>query len=236
MKKDYKHIVILTGAGISAESGIKTFRDSNGLWEDHAIEDVASPIGFKRDPDLVYRFYNARRAQVLDHEQVSPNLGHIALAKLERESKAKLTLITQNVDDLHERAGSKEVLHMHGSLMSMRCQSCQKVMKAQATFNRLSPCPKCTKAGQLRPDIVWFGEMPFHLDRAASDLSQCDLFLCIGTSGLVYPAAQFVNLTNSQCSRIEFNLQKTQISGVFDKTIIGPSGETLPQFVESLLK
>lgn len=236
MVKREKHIVILTGAGISAESGIKTFRDSNGLWENHAIEDVASPEGFQRNPKMVHRFYNARRAQVLDHNNIAPNPGHFALSLLQERHKGQVTLITQNVDDLHERAGSKEVLHMHGSLLKMRCNECLRSQIALASFDEQTPCPICKKKSSLRPDIVWFGEMPLHLDRAGKELSSCDLFLCIGTSGLVYPAAQFVKLTSQHCLKVEFNLNETQLSPLFDEVVLGSAAATLPVFIEEFLK
>lgn len=236
MATTYNDIVILTGAGISAESGIKTFRDSNGLWENHSIEEVASPEGFSRNPELVYRFYNARRKQLYDDETVTPNPAHEALATLEKNFSGSLTLITQNVDNLHERGGSHSVLHMHGRLDEMRCNHCGAIHSAPIAFDRETLCPSCNKKGHLRPNIVWFGEMPFHLDEAAKVLAECDLFLCIGTSGLVYPAAQFVSMTGSECHRVEFNLNQTPSSSLFNQTIHGPAGTTVPDFVNNLLQ
>lgn len=233
-------IVILTGAGISAESGIKTFRDQNGLWENHAIEDVASPEGFRRNPPLVYDFYNARRTQLYSDE-VKENEGHLALAKLVKDFKGEVTLITQNVDDLHERAGrnfglpDSHVLHMHGELSKMRCQKTNLVFQAPTTFDGLDLCDCCREKGNLRPHIVWFGEMPFYLDLAYDILPDCDLFLSVGTSGHVYPAAQFVSMTSSQCLRIEANLTGTQISSQFDKHYEGKASEVLPTLVEEIL-
>ena len=234
MKNKFKNIVVLTGAGISAESGIRTFRDSNGLWEDHAIEDVASPEGFQRDPSLVYRFYNARREQLYNDQRVAPNAAHKALAKLQRDTNANFTLITQNVDNLHERGGSENVLHMHGRLDQMRCTSCASVHPSPVAFNEDSSCPSCDTKGSLRPNIVWFGEMPFYLEQAAQELERSDLFMCIGTSGLVYPAAQFVSLTNPKCMRVEFNLNHTPASSQFSEVVHGPAGQTVPDFIESL--
>ncbi len=231
-----QNIVILTGAGISAESGIKTFRDANGLWENHPIEDVASPEGFKRNPRLVYDFYNARRTQ-LNSAEVKPNKGHLALAKLIKEFKGHCQLITQNVDDLHERAGldPEDVWHMHGELQKMRCQKSQQVFKAPTTFDDQDSCPCCKEKGNLRPHIVWFGEMPFYLDEAFTLLSRCDLFLSVGTSGHVSPAAQFVAMTPPTCRRIEVNIQGTQVSHQFDEHHQGLAGQTLPLLVNEIL-
>lgn len=236
-----KNIVILTGAGISAESGIKTFRDQNGLWENHRIEDVASPIGFKRDPKLVYNFYNARRAQLCSDE-VAHNDGHRAIAKLIKEHKGQVTLITQNVDDLHERAGEEiglpenHVLHMHGELQKMRCTKSEQVFAAPVSFNEEDKCNCCQEKGNLRPHIVWFGEIPFHLDFAFEVLSQCDLFISVGTSGLVYPAAQFVAMTPETCKKIEVNLTDTNISSQFDRTLFGEASKVLPPLISDILK
>ncbi len=230
-------IVILTGAGISAESGIKTFRDADGLWENHAIEEVASPEGFKRKPKLVYEFYNARRSQ-LNSPEVKPNKGHQALTRLINEFHGEVTLITQNIDDLHERSGlsTKDVWHMHGELQKMRCQKTQRIFNAPNSFDEETECPCCQELGNLRPHIVWFGEMPFYLDEAFEKLTDCDLFLSIGTSGLVYPAAQFVAMTPQTCRRIEVNLNETQVSNQFDECRVGPAGVVLPILVEEVLK
>lgn len=230
------NIVILTGAGISAESGIKTFRDADGLWENHPIEEVASPEGFARNPKLVYNFYNARRQQ-LNSDEVRPNLGHEAIAKLVNEFSGNCQLITQNVDDLHERAGldPSQVWHMHGELQKMRCQKTHKVFKAPVSFDGEDTCSCCHEPSNLRPHIVWFGEMPFFLDEAFSLLSRCDLFLSVGTSGHVYPAAQFVAMTPPTCRRVEVNIQGTQVSHQFDEHRQGPAGEVLPALVEEIL-
>ena len=229
--KKFSSIVILTGAGISAESGIKTFRDQDGLWENHRVEDIASPEGFQRNPPMVYHFYNERRAQLLSNE-VKPNKGHLALAQLENEFKGETTLITQNVDDLHERAGSKNILHMHGELLKMRCQFTNQVFPAKKSFGEDTQCSCCSKPGALRPHIVWFGEIPFHMDIIQKSLEKCDLFLSIGTSGQVYPAAMFMQVARQQGAlTIEINKDPTANSNLFDKTLHGKAGEILPSFV-----
>lgn len=229
----YKHIFVLSGSGLSAESGVKTFRDNNGLWEEHRVEDVATPEAFARDPKLVYRFYNLRRQQL---KEVAPNPAHQALARLQREASCKITLVTQNVDDLLDRAGAKEVLHMHGELRKARCVVTENVFNWEDEFDASTLCPCCRRPGNLRPHIVWFGEMPFYLDEIQEALTNCDLFLCVGTSGVVYPAAGFVQLATSKpCMAIECNREQTQISQYFDRHILGPAGETVPTLVDELL-
>ena len=229
-------IVILTGAGISAESGIKTFRDHNGLWENHSIEQVATPQGFMQNPSLVYRFYNERRKQLLSKE-VQPNAAHSSVAKLETKYKEKLLLVTQNVDNLHERAGSQFLLHMHGELLKMRCQLSGQVFNIESDFNEKTPCLCCHTTANLRPHIVWFGEMPMYMREIYQALEECDLFLSIGTSGNVYPAAGFAEIAkhNGKSFNVEFNQESTAISKHFDKQILGPATETVPKFIESLL-
>tara|TARA_Y100001954_G_scaffold238351_1_gene305594 strand:+ start:1369 stop:2094 length:726 start_codon:yes stop_codon:yes gene_type:complete len=238
MQKDIHHkkftsIVILTGAGISAESGIKTFRDEDGLWENHRVEDIASPEGFQRNPKMVYNFYNERRKQLLSNE-VKPNRGHMALAQLENDFKGQTTLITQNVDDLHERAGSKSVLHMHGELLKMRCQFTNQVFLTKKSFDEKTACLCCHKPGALRPHIVWFGEVPFYMDDIQRVLEKCDLFLSIGTSGQVYPAAMFMQVARQQGAlTIEINKDPTANSPLFDKTFHGKAGDILPDFISN---
>src|SRR5688572_11753045 len=188
----YASIVVLTGAGISAESGIKTFRDNNGLWENHRVEDVCTPEAFTRNPELVQQFYNARRRQLV--AEAKPNPAHAALADFERNFGGDFILITQNVDDLHERAGSRNLRHMHGELLKARCSKTQIVVPWTANITADTPCPCCSKTGLLRPHIVWFGEMPLFMDEIEAALSRCDLFVSIGTSGQVYPAAGFVQM------------------------------------------
>jgi len=233
--KEFSSIVILTGAGISAESGLKTFRDQNGLWENHRVEDIASPEGFQRNPSMVYNFYNERRKQLLSQE-VRPNKGHLALALLEEKFQGHTKLITQNVDDLHERAGSKNILHMHGELLKMRCQSSNEVFFTNERFDELTQCSCCKETGTLRPHIVWFGEVPFHMDNIQRILKECDLFLSIGTSGQVYPAAMFMQLARENGAfTIEINKEPTANSPLFDKTLYGQAGEILPKFISNFL-
>ena len=231
----YPDIVILTGAGISAESGIKTFRDSDGLWENHRIEDVASPEGFQRDPDLVYRFYNARRQQLLS-DQVVPNPAHFALAQLSKEYKGRVTIITQNIDDLHERAGSKDVFHMHGELLKARCNLCGDVFETKANFDSATACVACDASGGLRPHIVWFGEVPFYMDEISAAMDTCAIFAAIGTSGLVYPAAGFVEFARTVGAKtVELNLAESAASFQFHETRRGTAGETVPLWVTKIL-
>lgn len=227
-------VVVLTGAGISAESGIKTFRGEDGLWEGHRIEEVATLDAFHANPFLVNQFYNLRRAQLKDPD-LKPNAGHIALARLETALGDGFTLITQNVDNLHERAGSKKVWHMHGELQRVRCLQTGETFFWEDDLEFSTPHPKKLNAS-LRPDIVWFGEVPRYLDESEEVLRDADYFLCIGTSGVVYPAAGFVQWTPPQCYRLEFNLEKTNISPHFDETILGPTGQTLPQWVDQFLQ
>lgn len=228
-------IVILTGAGISAESGIRTFRAADGLWEDHRVEDVASPEGYARDPDLVLRFYNERRRQLLSDE-VQANAAHFALAKLEKGFSGQVLVVTQNIDDLHERGGSEQVVHMHGELLKMFCTQCETVFDITDDIQTDSVCGECQSVGTLRPDIVWFGEVPYQMDFISERLSQCDLFLSIGTSGNVYPAAGFVSVAR-QCGAhtVEINLEPSNVESAFHEKIYGKAGETLPEYVNQLL-
>lgn len=229
----HKNIVILTGAGISSESGIRTFRAADGLWEDHRIEDVATPEAFARDPVLVHRFYNMRRKQLLE-ASIKPNAAHLALAKLEAEWEGDFLLVTQNVDNLHERAGSKKLLHMHGALQSVWCQACDARKFHQTDLSLDDQCAECKVAGRLRPDIVWFGEMPYKMDRIQEALEHAEIFISIGTSGHVYPAAGFARLA-WQARRIEVNLQSSQISGDFQDHRVGAAGTEVPLLVSELL-
>jgi NAD-dependent deacetylase len=227
-------IVILTGAGISAESGLKTFRDQNGLWENHRVEDVASPEGFARDPDLVQAFYNARRVQ-LQEAGVRPNAAHLALAEMEGKWSGDFLLVTQNVDDLHERAGSKALIHMHGELLKARCQKSDQVFEWREAIAADTLCPCCNEARTLRPHIVWFGEMPLEMDRIFAALHACDLFVSIGTSGNVHPAAGFVRAVPARCRTVEINLEPSLVSGSFDEQISGPAGIMVPRFVRDVI-
>ena len=228
----HPQIVILTGAGISAESGIDTFRGGGGLWEQHRVEDVATPEAFARDPDLVLRFYDMRRAAI---QTKAPNAAHHALARLERAMPGCVTLVTQNVDDLHERGGAQGVIHMHGEHLSAWCTACDARHRWTAPLADRPPCPACS-ARKLRPDIVWFGEVPYCMDAIQTALARADLFVSIGTSGAVYPAAGFVRLAREFGARtLELNLERSQGSGWFDETRLGPASELVPAWVDSLL-
>lgn len=227
-----RNIVILTGAGISAESGIDTFRSGGGLWERHRIEDVATPEAFARDPDLVLRFYDMRRAAI---QQAGPNAAHAALARLDAEWPGELLIVTQNVDDLHERGGARRVLHMHGEHLNAWCTACDVRSPWTGALIHRPPCPACGTPA-LRPDIVWFGEMPYRMDEIHAALRGADLFVSIGTSGAVYPAAGFVRAARDLGARtLELNLERSQGSAWFDETRLGPAGELVPAWVEELL-
>ncbi len=231
----YQSIVVLTGAGISAESGIRTFRASDGLWEDHPIEDVATPEGFKRDPALVHRFYNARREQLLN-PVVQPNKAHQALVQLEEHFKESFLLVTQNVDDLHERSGSQSLIHMHGELLNVRCSQTGFVSLVRGNVTPQDPCVCCGLTGTLRPDIVWFGEEPMQMNQIYHALSQCDLFLSIGTSGHVYPAAGFVEVANEAGAfSVEINLEPSRKESHFKAHYYGLASEQVPDLVEKLI-
>lgn len=222
-------IVVLTGAGISAESGISTFRASDGLWENHRIEDVATPDGYRRNPALVHRFYNARRAIAA---AAKPNSAHLALADLAR--RHSLTLITQNVDDLHERGGVSDVIHMHGALNTALCTNCDHRWQSPAETSPDTLCPSCERK-TVRPDIVWFSEMPYHMKKILTVLEQAQIFAAIGTSGHVYPAAGFVQHARSNGAKcIEFNLDPTAVSDDFHEHLIGPATRTVPDWVTGL--
>ncbi len=227
-----QRIVILTGAGVSAESGLRTFRAEDGLWEGHPVEEVATPEGFARDPDLVQRFYDERRAQVI---AAQPNAAHIALGRLSGEFAGELLLVTQNIDDLHERGGARDVLHMHGQALRVWCQSCDARHDWRGTLRDGPQCPSCG-AVAMRPDIVWFGEMPYQMERIFDALARADLFVSIGTSGAVYPAAGFVAQASQAGARtLELNLEPSQGSRFFDETQLGPASELVPAWVEEVL-
>jgi len=227
-----RNIVILTGAGISAESGLRTFRAADGLWEDHRVEDVATPEAFRRDPDLVQRFYDQRRQDIISAQ---PNAAHAALARLDAECPGELLIVTQNIDDLHERAGAGRVLHMHGEGLSARCTACDARHRWTGTLRDNPPCPACGAAA-LRPDIVWFGEMPYRMDEIFAALASADLFISIGTSGAVYPAAGFVQeARNHGAATLELNLDPSQGSRWFDETRLGPASELVPAWADEVL-
>ncbi|AQU88294.1 NAD-dependent protein deacylase [Komagataeibacter nataicola] len=232
-----QRIVVLTGAGISQESGLQTFRGPDGLWNHERIEDICTPQGFARDPLRVDRFYNGLRAQL---PTVHPNAAHKALATLEQAGRngkwpGHLTIITQNIDDLHERAGSRNVIHMHGELLRLRCTHCHATPVWKTDCYPHTPCPDCGAAG-LRPDIVWFGEMPYHMEAIARQLEACDLFVAIGTSGVVYPAAGFVDSVADHADTMLFNLEAPAGRSAFDQTILGPATSTVPAWTRDLLE
>ena len=230
--REIRNTVILTGAGISAESGLKTFRGPDGLWEGHRVEDVATPEAFVRDPVLVHRFYDARRANLA---RVEPNAAHRALARLDAEWPGGLLIVTQNVDDLHERAGAKRLLHMHGELKSALCAACGVREPWAGAMPRGSVCPACGAAA-LRPDIVFFGEMPYRMDAIERALADADLFVSIGTSGAVYPAAGFVQTARYHgADTLELNLDPSEGSAWFAASRMGPAGVLVPEWVEQML-
>jgi NAD-dependent deacetylase len=230
-------IVILTGAGISRESGLDTFRDVDGIWSKVNLEDVATPEGFTRNPEMVHDFYNARRAQLVrDHPE--PNLAHKALARLEKEWRGRVLIVTQNIDDLHERAGSHNIIHMHGELLKIRCIHCETLMHWEDDLFIETPCPICHKTDGLRPHVVWFGEMPLQMDEIMEALEDCDLFMSVGTSGTVYPAAGFVQAVQQMgdCHTVELNLEASNGASQFHETLYGRASQTVPAYVEQLLK
>jgi NAD-dependent deacetylase len=224
-------LVILTGAGISAESGLRTFRAADGLWENHRVQDVATPEAFRRDPELVYRFYNERRRSLAT---VQPNAAHLALARLERQWEGDFLLVTQNVDDLHDRAGSERLLHMHGELLKGRCLDCGAVQTWPGDLDPASHCLLCGR-GPVRPHIVWFGELPLEMGRIYEALDGCDLFVAIGTSGHVYPAAGFVEAVSPDTRTLELNLEPSLVASAFQEARTGRATELVPAFVRELL-
>jgi NAD-dependent deacetylase len=226
-------VVVLTGAGISAESGVPTFRASDGLWEGHRVEDVATPQAFAAQPRVVHDFYDRRRAALAG---VEPNPAHLALARLERAYADRLLVVTQNVDDLHERAGSTRVLHMHGELRSAWCISCDVRHRWDDALGHGPSCPGCG-APKLRPDIVWFGELPYRMDEIETALATADLFVSVGTSGAVYPAAGFVQVAAAYGARtLELNLEPSEGTAYFDEARHGPAGTLVPAWVDELLR
>jgi len=227
-----RNIVILTGAGVSAESGIDTFRSAGGLWERHRPEDVATPEAFARDPDLVLAFYDMRRAAI---QEKQPNAAHEALARLDAAWPGELLIVTQNIDDLHERAGARRMLHMHGEHLNAWCRACDRRSRWLEPLLDRPPCPQCGAAA-LRPDVVWFGEMPYRMDEIQAALRRCDLFVSIGTSGAVYPAAGFVRDARDLGARtLELNLEPSQGSAWFHESRLGPATEVVPAWVDEML-
>jgi NAD-dependent deacetylase len=230
--RDIHNIVILTGAGLSAESGIATFRGPGGLWEGHRVEDVCTPEALVRDPELVHRFYDARRAKL---DTVEPNAAHHALARLDAQWQGGLLIVTQNVDDLQERAGANRLLHMHGELKSALCAACGDSVEWEGSLPPESECPDCGTPA-LRPDIVFFGEMPYHMEVIERTLADADLFVSIGTSGAVYPAAGFVQTARYHgAETLELNLDPSAGSSWFGESRLGPAGALVPEWVEAIL-
>ena len=231
--KQYKNIFILTGAGISAESGLATFRSSNGLWNNHKVEDVASIEGFERNPALVHDFYNNLKIEV---QGVKPNAAHLAITQLQEKYPAEINVITQNVDTLHEKAGNKNVYHIHGQINQAVCLNCGHILETWGDVDTETVCPHCEVMGMMKPNIVFFGENLLCMDVVERQLRQCDLFISIGTSGVVFPAAGFVQTAKYYgADTMEFTLEATANNYLFDKHIYGKAGETFPKFVEELL-
>ncbi|WP_423605825.1 NAD-dependent deacylase [Sphingomonas sp. MS122] len=229
---DIRNIVVLTGAGVSAESGVATFRGPGGLWEGHRVEDVCTPEALVRDPELVHRFYDERRAKLAT---IEPNAAHRALARLDAQWPGELLLVTQNVDDLHERAGSKRLIHMHGELNSSLCAECDARTPWAGSLPPRSRCAACG-APSLRPDIVFFGEMPYRMEAIDAAIARADLFVSIGTSGAVYPAAGFVRTARYHgADTLELNLDRSEGSAWFAQSRLGPAGTLVPEWVDSLL-
>jgi NAD-dependent deacetylase len=230
----YNHIVVLTGAGLSAESGLHTFRDKDGIWAKYDYRDVATPEGYRRNPALVLDFYNRRRRQ---NAQVKPNAAHRALARLEAEYPGEVLIVTQNIDPLHEMAGSKKLIHMHGEIQKALCGVCgarHHIGHSDLTLE--TACPSCGMPSAMRPDVVWFGEMPYEMDRIYRALGACDLFLSIGTSGTVYPAASFVSeARRAGAQTVELNLEPSHGASDFREAIHGRATEIVPAYVERLL-
>ncbi|WP_439817086.1 NAD-dependent deacylase [Zavarzinia sp. CC-PAN008] len=230
-----QRIVILTGAGISAESGLGTFRDKDGLWTKVRLEDVATPEGFARDPDYVLDFHNERRLIVRD---AVPNAAHHALARLEQFWPGEVLVVTQNVDGLHEKAGTRNLIHMHGETGKVRCNICADVRPWDEDITTGLHCPNCGTVGQLRPDVVWFGEIPYHMERIHDALAACDLFVSIGTSGVVYPAAGFVAQVRmkKRAHTVELNLEPSDGASMFAEQVNGPASRIVPEFVDRLIE
>jgi NAD-dependent deacetylase len=228
-------IVVLTGAGISKESGLDTFRDADGVWSRYRLEDVATPEGFARNPQLVHAFYNARRSGLLD-PAVQPNAAHQALVRLEEEWPGDVLIVTQNIDDLHERAGSRNLIHMHGELLKIHCRHCGIIKTHREDLTVELACTACSKTGGLRPHVVWFGEMPLEMERIFEALAACGLFISIGTSGVVYPAAGFVQEARYEGAHtVELNFEPSAGTSQFHETVQGPATVVVPAFVDRLL-
>lgn len=235
MPQKYKKIVILTGAGISAESGIQTFRAQDGLWENHKIEEVATPEGFAANPDLVLEFYNQRRRK-LQSEDLFPNPAHVALGRLEAELEGTVTIVTQNIDNLHERGGSKNIIHMHGELLKARCSQSNQVIEQLGDMHKEDLCHCCQFPSQMRPHIVWFGEMPLRMGEIYDAVEKADLFISIGTSGVVYPAAGLVHDARMHGAHtIEINIEPSAVGSEFAEHRQGKAGIEVPKLVDEIL-
>lgn len=234
MTRIYKNIFVLTGAGISAESGLATFRSANGLWNNHRVEDVATIEAYYRNQDYVHQFYNDMRPKLL---AAKPNAAHMALTKLQKEYPAdNISIITQNVDTLHEKAGNENVYHIHGQINQIVCMNCGHVFETWGDISSEDSCPQCGITAMLKPNIVFFGEGLLYMDKVEELLRKCDLFVSIGTSGVVYPAAGFVQTAKMfGADTYEFNMEETSNNYLFDKHIFGPAGTTLPKFVDELI-
>ncbi len=232
-----RHIVVLTGAGISKESGLDTFRDADGIWAKVRVEDVATPEAFARDPVAVHAFYNARRSR-LAGGGVQPNAAHEALARLAGEWPGRVLVVTQNIDNLHERAGSPDLVHMHGELAKVRCAACAHVFPGTGDIGVGDACEACAATGPLRPHVVWFGEMPMEMERIYDALSGCALFMSVGTSGNVYPAAGFVEHVrlSGDAHTVELNLEPSVGASLFAETVYGPATEVVPPYVDKILE
>ena len=231
--QNYKNIVILTGAGISAESGLATFRASNGLWNNHRVEDVATIEAFERNPAYVHEFYNELKKELVKAE---PNPAHLAITRLQNEYPANISVVTQNVDTLHEKAGNKNIYHVHGQINQAVCLNCGHILETFGDVDTETACQNCGIAGMMKPNIVFFGENLLYMDKVDDLLRHCDMFLSIGTSGVVFPAAAFVQTAKYYgAATFEFNLEPTSNNFYFDKHIFGPAGTTLPAFVDEMI-
>ena len=234
MSRIYKHIVFLTGAGISAESGLATFRSENGLWNNHRVEDVATIEAYLRNPDYVHQFYNDMRPELFKAE---PNPAHLAITDLQSNYPAQIDVVTQNVDTLHEKAGNKNIYHIHGQINQIVCLNCGHVFETWGDISSEDKCEKCGVVGMLKPNIVFFGENLLYMDKVDNLLKSCDLFISIGTSGVVYPAAGFVQIAKMfGADTIELNMEQTSNNRLFDRHIYGPAGTTLPALVQELIE
>ncbi|MBR2033328.1 MAG: NAD-dependent deacylase [Alphaproteobacteria bacterium] len=230
----FNNIVILTGAGISAESGLATFRASNGLWNNHKVEDVATVEGFARNPAYVHEFYNELKLELV---KAQPNSAHLAITRLQNEYPANISVVTQNVDTLHEKAGNQNIYHIHGQINQAVCQHCGHILETFGDVDTQTQCANCNVVGMMKPNIVFFGENLLYMDKVDKLLSNCDLFLSVGTSGVVFPAASFVQIAKYNGAKtFEFNLEATSNNFYFDKHIMGPACTTLPAFVDELIK